>query len=108
MMIANNIEIKDKAVMDNLKRLTNQIYKLLPNREEGLDWQSPLTTIIIEFSGMNKLFQNNHTVLFMLLCKLEGLLDLTKEEDFYLYRKTIFECLGLIQVLKENLFEKEV
>lgn len=108
MMILNNIEIDDIAIKQNLKRLTNQVYKLLPNREEGLDWEMPLQTIIEEFAGMNKLLQNNHTTLFMLLCKLEGLLELKKEEDFHLYRRTIFECLNLLQILREGLFKEEV
>ena len=54
-MIINNIEIDNKAICSNLKRLTNQIYKLLPNREENVDWQSPLKTIIEEFCGMSHL-----------------------------------------------------
>ena len=44
-MMINNIEIDNKAIYSNLKKLTNQIYKLLPNREENVDWQSPLKTI---------------------------------------------------------------
>lgn len=91
--------IDNDAIVNNLRRLTNQIYKLLPNREEGLDWERPLTTIIVEFSGMDELFLKHQTVLFSLLCKLEGLLTLTKEDDFFIFRKTIFECLGLISDL---------
>jgi hypothetical protein len=29
-------------------------------------------------------------------------LDKDKEEDFYIYRRTIFECCGLITKLKEQ------
>ena len=82
MMMQNNIELDDNAVKENLKRLTNQVYKLLPNREEGLEWEAPLMTIIQEFSGMNKLLLDNHTTLFALLSKLYGLLEFKKEEDF--------------------------
>ena len=32
-----NIEIDKKNVLINLKRLINQTYKLLPNREEGIE-----------------------------------------------------------------------
>ena len=46
-----------------------------------------------------------HEVLFPLLCKLEGLFTLTKEEDFYEYRRTIFECLSLLQEIKKQLEE---
>ncbi len=37
---------------------------------------------------------------FVLLCKLEGMFNLTEEKDFSLYRRTIFECLSLLGDLK--------
>ena len=99
MILKNNIEIEITAVDANIKKLTNQIYKLLPNREENIDWQTPLSTIIEELGGMSRLLEN-HDVLFTLLCKLEGLYTLTEENDFFLYRRTIFECLNLLSTLK--------
>lgn len=99
MILKNNIEIEIAAVCANIKKLTNQIYKLLPNREENIDWQTPLSTIIEELGGMSRLLEN-HNILFTLLCKLEGLYTLTEENDFFLYRRTIFECLNLLSTLK--------
>lgn len=93
--------IDNKAIYNNLHRITNQIYKLLPNREEGLDWIKPLQTLTIELTGMSRLFPDQ-TELFSLLCKLEALKTLTEEEDFFLFRKTIFECLGLMDVMKKK------
>ena len=37
MMTRYETEINDEIVITNLKRLINQTYKLLPNREEGID-----------------------------------------------------------------------
>ena len=91
-----NLNIKSDSVIINLKRLTNQIYKLLPSREEGLDWQKPLQTIIEELSGMSRILIDQQTTLFSLLCKLEGLFILVQEEDLSLYRRIIFECLRLM------------
>ena len=91
-----NCEIDNTAIENNLKRITNQIYKLLPNREEQLDWQTPLTTIMEELGGMSQLLVDQQENLFSLLCKLEGLFTLTTEEDFFSYRRTIFECLSLV------------
>lgn len=99
MDIKYNSYIENNAIITNLKRLVNQTYKLLPSREEGLDWEKPLITIIEEFAGMNELFLDHHNIFFSLLCKLEGLFTLTKENDFLIFRKTIFECLGLINEL---------
>jgi hypothetical protein len=38
----NGSKISADAVKFNLKRLTNQVYKLLPLREEGGNWKLPL------------------------------------------------------------------
>ena len=99
MRIKYNANINNSAIEDNLHRLVNQVYKLLPNREEGIDWMKPLTTILEELTGMDRLLVDQHTLLFPLLCKLEGLFTLTEEDDFLEYRRTIFECLGLMNEL---------
>ena len=102
MVIKYDAEINNEAIESNLKRVTNQIYKLLPNREEGIDWETPLTTIMEELSGMDRLLIGQHEILFCLLSKLEGLFVLINEEDFFQYRRTIFECLSLMSSLKEE------
>lgn len=50
---------------------------------------------------MQKLFPQIED-LISLVCKLLGLLDKDKEEDFYLYRRTIFECCGLVNKIEEQ------
>lgn len=86
----------------SLTRLINQTYKLLPLREEGADWRSQLNTVIEELNGMRIYLAYYDDLLFLLLCKLSGLKSLTEQEDFPLYRKTIFECLGLMKELKKR------
>ena len=100
MLLRDNLEIDTAAISTNIKRLINQTYKLLPNREEDIDWQTPLTTIIEELSGMTRLLPRYQAELFTILCKLEGLYVLTEEKDFFLYRRTVFECLGLMSSIK--------
>lgn len=81
-----------------LTGLKNKVYKLLPLREENLEWGKYLTTILIELSGLDTLL--THQVdLISLMSKLEGLYKL---EDFMLYRSTIFECLNLIDNLRKK------
>ena len=109
MQIKYETEIQNEAIVQNLKRLTNQIYKLLPNREEGVDWKKPLTTILEEFAGMNRLFLDYHNILFALLCKLEGLFTLddqgeNEKQNFFIFRKTVFECLSLVNDLVKVCF----
>lgn len=48
---------------------------------------------------MFRLLPHQHEILFNLLCKLEGLFTLVDKEDFLLYRRTIFECLSLLNTL---------
>ena len=56
MLLKYDLNINLEAIKVNLERLTNQIYKLLPLREEGGDWQKPLYTIMEELAGMDRLF----------------------------------------------------
>lgn len=88
----------------NLSRLTNQIYKLLPLREEGMNWRIQLDTVIEELNGMRIYLNESDDIFFSLLCKLSGLKALSEESDFSLYRKTIFECLGLMKELRVNVW----
>jgi hypothetical protein len=97
MEIKYNITLENAVVCSNLRRIINQIYKLLPVREEGSDWQKPLKTVIYELAGMNNLLNEQQDNFFKLLCKLESLFLLDKEEDFLEFRRTIFESLSLVE-----------
>ena len=107
MVIKYNLDISFEDVQFNLKRIINQTYKLLPTREEGNDWEKPLETILEELCGMKRLFNDHDPTFFSLLCKLEGLFSLTEDSNFNLYRRTIFECLGLLNSIKENVSKFE-
>lgn len=101
MVIKYDAYINDSDIVSNIDRITNLIFKLLPSREEGGEWQIPLKNLIVELSGMSRLLNNKE--LFSVLCKLEGLLTLTEEDDFLQYRKTIFECLSQLNKIKKCL-----
>lgn len=97
MELKYDLNFNQEIIVNNLHRITNQIYKLLPNREEGLNWEKPLSTIIEELAGMHRLFGGqNSMLLFKLICKLEGLYTLSDTGNYFIYRSTIFECLNLI------------
>lgn len=102
MDIKYSAQIHDDAIIKNINRITNQIFKLLPSREEGGEWEAPLSNLILEITGMARLLEDQ-TDLFSLLCKMEGLLTLTSEEDFFLFRKGIFECLSLLNSIKKEI-----
>lgn len=94
------LEITPEIFSSSLKRNINLIYKLLPMREEGQDWQKPLETILEELVGMNRLLVGLQSALFPIICKLEGLFSLTENSDMSLFRRTIFECLSLLSKLE--------
>lgn len=92
-----NIEFESRVVENELSYLTNQIYKLLPCREEGSDWSKPLETVMIEIIGMKDLLiECPQELMLRLLSKLEGLYSLKAEKDFFIFRRTIFDCLNLL------------
>ena len=69
-------------------------------REHEENWKKQLDTVIIEIAGMNEIFLHPHFLL-QLLSKLEGLK--TQETNFELYRKTVFECISLLQELSHGI-----
>ena len=89
------IDIPKEDVNKNVRRLTNQLWKLIPMREHEEDWQKQLDTVILEIAGLNEIFMGS--AFLQTLSKLEALR--IKETNFELYRKTIFECISLIQGL---------
>lgn len=98
------MEIQNFTIRDEIKKLINQTFKLLPLREEGEDWIKPLNTITEELAGMGEVLIMDHSILFPLLCKLEGLKTLSAEDSFLRYRSTIFECISLLSELQKNVF----
>ena len=103
MIVKYNINFPDQIIKKDIVRLINQIYKLLPMREENQQWEKPLMTVIEELTGMKNLFLGWQEESFLiLLCKLEGMLQLSDPSDFSLYRRTIFECLSLLGEIKAN------
>lgn len=68
-------------------------------REHEEDWEKQLNTVLIEIAGLNEIFIDPHFL--QLLSKLEGLKAI--EISFELYRKTVFECISLLQELNRGI-----
>ena len=101
-VLTSGVEVSKKAINSNFKRIINQVYKLLPMRQQGRNWEKPLQTLIEQFSGMKRLITGQDDLFFLILCKLEGLFSLNRNEDMSIYRRIIFECLGLLNTLNQN------
>ena len=92
------IVLPDSVVTTNINRLTNQMWKLIPMRENEENWLAQLDTILLELSGLNGLSENTSEQLLILLSKLKGLKEY--EVEFQIYRKTVFECISLLREMR--------
>ena len=88
-----------EAIVKNITRLRNQMWKLIPMYENDEDWGKQLKTVIIEIAGLKEIFTSAPQFL-QIFSKLEGLQIVNV--DFFTYRKTVFECINLLQELKKE------
>lgn len=93
MLTKYSFEFSKEEVDREIIRLTNQLWKLIPMRENDENWDKQLETVIIDIAGKYEIFLNKPQYL-QLLSKLEGLRLV--DTEFSIYRKTIFECINLI------------
>lgn len=94
------IDFPKEIVERDIRRLTNQLWKLIPMKEHEEDWQKQIDTVIIEIVGLNEVLLEKFALL-QILSKLEGL-KLTENIQFSVYRKTVFESISLLQELIKN------
>ena len=93
MITKYGFEFSREEIKKEIVRLTNQLWKLIPMRENGEEWDKQLDTVIIDIAGKNEIFIHNSHFL-QLLSKLEGLRLV--DVEFSIYRKTVFECINLL------------
>lgn len=91
-------DIPKEVILSDRKRLINQLWKVLPMKENNEDWEKQLQSVINEISGLNRIFVNNINFL-ILLSKLESLYLIKNFIDF---RRTIFESINILgEILNE-------
>ena len=95
-----NIDFSKEEIKEEIIRLTNQLWKLIPMWENNEDWEKQLNTVIIDIAGKDEIFLHNSHFL-QLLSKLEGL-RVSEDIEFNIYRKTVFECINLINEVDKN------
>lgn len=94
LMTKYNFEIPSECFNTNITRLTNQLWKLIPMKENNENWQKQLDTVIVEIVGLHEIFKQDVSFL-QLLSKLEGIK--TTDLAFNRYRKNVFESISLLQ-----------
>ena len=92
-------DFDNKLIVSNLRRLINQIWKLLPMKENEEDWQKQLDSVLVELRGLHAMFGDQLDFL-VLLSKLEGLRGV---ENFITYRVIVFSSISLLTELTNSL-----
>lgn len=92
------IIIPDGAITADINRLTNQMWKLIPMRENKENWLGQLESLIVEVAGLNALVNDTEEKFLILLSKLKGLE--VEDTTFQVYRKTVFECISLLREMR--------
>lgn len=88
-----------EAVESTVNYLTNQLWKLIPMRENEEDWKKQAETVLIQISGLNGLCLYTPKLL-QIVIKLKGLC--VEDTTFEVYRKTVFEMISLLQEFKNE------
>ena len=73
MITKYEFDISAASWVADINRLTNQLWKLIPMRENEEDWKTQLNTVLIELVGLNEIFNFDEKYL-ILLSKLDILL----------------------------------
>lgn len=87
--------IPQNAFTNNINRLTNQIWKLIPMRENNENWKGHLEIILTEIIGIKDTYMIGDENILILITKLKGLL--TNDIGFDSYRNTVFKCISLLR-----------
>ena len=98
LMVTKYYDVPNDVIQKDFYRLTKQLWKLIPMREKGEDWQKQLNLVTIEIAGLSRLF-NAEVDYLILLSKLEGL---DESIAFMDYRKAIFDSIDLLKKLMTN------
>lgn len=100
MMNKYNIDFSASSIKQTYQRITNQIYRLLPLREEDKDWKNPLQSLIVEIAGMCEIFSDQQVLYLELLSRLEGLNS--KDFEYEVFRRTIFKSLNILKQIGDE------
>jgi hypothetical protein len=96
-----DLEFSSSDVKSDIKRLINQIWKLIPMKENGENWKKQLTQVINELIGLKNIFENQIDFL-VILSGLEGILE-WEEIPFIDFRSIVFSTISLMTNVNERL-----
>lgn len=94
--LENGFYVDDIPWSIYIKQKKNQVFKLLPLREEEGEWRSQLNGIVLELGGLNRQTPYEDFICLTIIAKLSSL-ENEDEVPFSAYRKTIFEVISLLE-----------
>lgn len=94
-VLENGFKVHEVPWSIYIKQKKNQVFKLLPLKEENGEWELQLNTLLIELGGLNRETPAQDAIALTIISKLSGLRD--KDLEFFLYRKTVFEVISLLE-----------
>lgn len=94
--LKNGFSVEEVPWSIYIKQKKNQVFKLLPLREENGEWRVQLESLILELGGLNKQVPYEDFICLTIIAKLSSLTD-SEEVVFTTYRKTVFEVISLLE-----------
>ena len=101
-MTKYDFDLSDEVIKRDLKRLINQVWKIIPMCENGEDWHKQIETVLTELVGLNEVFMQKDQFL-QSISKLEGIF--LRDVEFSFLRKSVFEIITLLQELNNGIKE---
>ena len=92
------IDYPESSVSFQAQKLINQIWKLIPMRENEEDWESQVDIVLQYITGWHELFIDDKNFLLLMT----NLASLKEAEHFRIYRKLVFDSLNILNKYVRN------
>ena len=93
--------VEKQVVANNLSRLINQVWKLIPMRENNEDWKKQIDCLLVEMRGLQALFSEDLDFLIA-ISSLEGLRS-SDDIELVHYRSVVFSIISLLGAQSDKL-----
>ena len=93
--------VEKQVVANDITRLINQVWKLIPMRENNENWKKQIDFLLVEVRGLQALF-NEHLDFLIVISSLEGLRS-SDDIEFVHYRSVVFSIISLLGAQSDRL-----
>ena len=97
-----SVSFEESNVISDIKRLINQVWKLIPMKENNENWKKQINQVLVEIIGLQELFENRIDLL-VILTKLEGVKECGDEVAFIEFRSLVFSIIALLSKVNERI-----